>query len=96
VLQLYLSFRRGGLAVDGDVIVVRSGTVGVDYRLFLAEKVQDVTHIQSVLMRRHDVSTLRFHTASSTIKVPYMSSRFMRSVVDYCVFRAESTQRSWM
>jgi putative membrane protein len=96
IVGIYMSWRRGGLAVDGEVVVARSGTIGIDYRIFPAYKVQDVTHIQSVLMRRHNLSSLRFHTASSTIKVPCMNTDFMRSVVDYCAFRVESTQRSWM
>lgn len=96
VLLMYMRWKRGGLAVDGDVIVARSGVVGVDYRLFAADKAQDVTHIQSLLMRRHDLSSIRFHTASTAIKVPYMPTDFIRNVVDYCAFRVESTSRSWM
>jgi putative membrane protein len=96
VLLMYMSWKRGGLAIDGDVIVARSGTIGIDYRLFAADKGQDVTHIQSILMRRHDLSSIKFHTASTAIKVPYMPTDFIRSVVDYCAFRVESTSRSWM
>ncbi|HUF72966.1 MAG TPA: PH domain-containing protein [Gammaproteobacteria bacterium] len=96
VLLLYLSWKRGGLAIDHDVVVARSGTIGIDYRLFAADKIQDVTHIQSVLMRRHDLSSIKFHTASTAIKVPYMPTAFLQKVVDYCAFRVESTSRSWM
>lgn len=96
ILHEYMSFKRGGLAVDGGVIVARSGTIGIDYRLFAADKAQDVTHIQSILMKRHDVSSLKVHSASGTIKVPYMRTAFIKSVVDYCVFRVESSRCSWM
>lgn len=96
VLHLFLSWRRGGLAVDGDYIVVRSGTIGIEYRIFPADKAQDITHVQSVLMQRHNVSSLMFHTASTTITVPYMDTDFMKAVVDYCAYRVESTHRSWM
>ena len=93
---VYLSWKRGGLAIDGDVVVARSGAIGIDYRLFAAHKIQDVTHIQSLLMRRHGLSSIRFHTASTAIRVPHMPTAFIRKVVDYCVFRVESTSRSWM
>lgn len=96
LLFVYLTWKRGGLAIDGNVVVVRSGAIGIDYRLFAADKTQDVTHIQSVLMRRHALSSIRFHTASTAIKVPYMPTPFMRKVVDYCAFRVESTSMSWM
>jgi putative membrane protein len=96
LLYVYLSWKRGGLAIDGNVVVARSGVIGIDYRLFAADKMQDVMHIQSLLMRRHDLSSIRFHTASAAIKVPYMPTAFLRKVVDYCAFRVESTARSWM
>jgi putative membrane protein len=96
VLLIFLGWKAGGLAVDGDVVVARSGAIGIDYRLFAADKVQDITHVQSLLMRRHDLSSLRVNTASTAIGVPYLPTSLVRNVVDYCVFRAESSSRSWM
>ncbi len=96
LVLLYLRWKRVGLAVEGEVIVARSGAIGIDYRLFQADKVQDVTHIQSILMRRHGLSSIRFHTASTAVKLPYMPSEFLRRVVDYCAFRVETSPRSWM
>jgi putative membrane protein len=96
VLSIFLRWKAGGLAVDGDVVIARSGAIGIDYRLFAADKVQDATHVQSLLMRRHDLSSLRVNTASTSISVPYLPTRFVRQVVDYCAFRVESMARSWM
>jgi putative membrane protein len=96
VFRTWLRWKAGGLAVDGDVVIVRSGAIGIDYQLFPADKIQDVTHIQSLLMRRHGLSNLAVNTASTSIRVPYMPTAFVRNVVDYCVFRAESSARSWM
>ena len=96
VLAVFLRWKAGGLAVDGDVVIARSGAIGIDYRLFPAEKIQDVTHVQSLLMRRHDLSSFRANTASTAIRVPYLPTALVRRVVDYCAFRAESTARSWM
>jgi uncharacterized membrane protein YdbT with pleckstrin-like domain len=96
ILRTWLRWKAGGLAVDGDVVVVRSGAIGIDYQLFAADKIQDVTHIQSLLMRRRGLSSLGVHTASTSIGVPYMPTAFIRKVVDYCAFRAESSARSWM
>lgn len=92
----YLRWKAGGLAIDGNVVIARSGAIGIDYRLFAADKVQDVAHVQSLLMRRRDLSSLRVNTASTSIRVPYLPTAFVRKVVDYCAFRVESTARSWM
>jgi hypothetical protein len=37
-----------------------------------------------------------FNTASSTIRVRYLDTAFAKTVVDYCVYRAESAEKSWM
>lgn len=96
VVLLWLRFKAGGLAVDGDVVVVRSGAIGINYRIFSADKVQNVTHVQSLLMRRHDLSSVDVRTASTPMRVPYLPTPFVRRVIDYCVYRAESSARSWM
>lgn len=96
VFHRYMSWRRAGIVIRGDIVVARSGAIGIDYHLFPAYKAQDVSHIQSVLMKRHDLSSLMFHTASTTIRVPYLKTDFAKSVVDYCAFSVESTAKSWM
>lgn len=96
VALIYMTWRRKGLAVDGEHIVARGGTIGVDYTIFPAYKVQDVAHVQSLFMRRRHISTLTFHTASTTARVPYLDTDFARAVVDYCLYRVESEERSWM
>ena len=96
IVLTWLRFKAYGLAVDGDVVVMRSGAIGIDYRLFAADKIQNVTHVQSLLMRRHALSNLEVRTASTWMRAPYMPTAFIRKVVDYCAFRAESSARSWM
>jgi putative membrane protein len=96
VTLAYLRWKRGGLAIDDGIVVARSGAIGVDYHVFAAFKIQEVRHIQSLLMRRHDVSSLVFRTAASTTRVPYLPTAFAKRVVDYCAYAAESSEQSWM
>lgn len=96
VLAAFLRWKAGGLAVDGEVVIARSGLIGIDYRMFAAHKVQDVTHVQSLLMRRHNLSTLQVRTASTAIRVPHLPAAVVRKVVNYCAYHVESTARSWM
>lgn len=96
LLHVYMSWRRRGLAIDGDIVVVRSGTIGIEYHVFPAFRLQEVAHVQSLLMRRRDLSTVRFRTASSAVRVPYLSTDFARRVIDFCAYRVEASGRSWM
>jgi putative membrane protein len=96
VALVYMKWRRAGLAIDGDLVVARGGTIGIEYYVFQAAKLQEVSHVQSVLMRRRRLSSLVFNTASSTVKVRYLNTDFAKAVVDYCVYSAESAENSWM
>ena len=96
VAVIHLRWKRGGLAIHDGMIVARSGTVGIDYHVFPAFKLQQVSHVQTVFMRRGGVSHLLFRTASNTIRVPYLSTPFARRVVNYCAHAVESSGKSWM
>lgn len=96
VTLAYWRWKRGGLAIDDGIVVARSGTIGIDYHVFAAFKIQEVCHVQTPLMRRHDVSSVVFRTAASTTRVPYLPTAFAKRAVDYCAYAAESSERSWM
>lgn len=93
---VHLRWRRAGLAVHGESIVARSGVIGINYHIVPAFKVQQARHLQSRLMKRRGVSSIRLQTAASAVAVPYLNTTFARSVIDYCLYRVESTRRSWM
>ena len=93
---VYLRWKRAGIAVDGGLVAARSGTIGIRYQVFPAFKAQDISHAQSVLMRRRGLSTFLAHTASSTIRVPYLPTALVRRLVDYCACEVAVSQRSWM
>ena len=93
---IFMTWKRGGLAVVGDMIVARSGTIGINYRIFPTAKLQDIAHVQTPFMRRNDLSSLLLMTASSSTKVPYLPGSFARQVVNYSLYDVEARPRSWM
>lgn len=93
---IYMTWKRAGIAIDGGLVVARSGTIGIKYQVFPAFKAQDISHAQSVLMRRRGLSTFLAHTASSTIRVPYLPTALVRQLVDYCAYEVAVSERSWM
>lgn len=92
----YMSCKRWGLAVDDGLVVVRKGILGVDHILIPAFKVQEVGRTQTPLMKRKDLSSISIAVASSRVSVPFLPDQVVRSVINYCLYEAESTDRSWM
>lgn len=87
---MFMNWKRKGLAIDGDIVVVRSGIIGVNYAIFQTVKLQRITRVQSLLMRRRKLSTLVFSTASTAARMPYLDTRFANSVMDYCLYTVEA------
>jgi membrane protein YdbS with pleckstrin-like domain len=76
--------------------VVRKGIIGVDHILMPAFKIQEVGRVRTPLMKRHNLSTLSFSSASRNVTVPFLPDSMVREVIDYCLYETESTGRSWM
>jgi putative membrane protein len=93
---IYLSWTRWGLAIDNGLVVVRKGIIGVDHILMPAFKIQEVGRVRTPLMKRHNLSTLSFSSASRNVTVPFLPDSMVREVIDYCLYETESTGRSWM
>ena len=96
VFLIYMIWKRAGITLIDDIVIIRRGIIGVDYIIFPAYKIQAVDYVQSLLMKRHELSNLIFHTASRTARINYLPSQLVRKIIDFCVYRAESSSRSWM
>ncbi|MDA0791892.1 MAG: PH domain-containing protein [Proteobacteria bacterium] len=92
----WVSWSRWGIAVTDEFVVVRRGVVGVDHSIIPLYKLQRVAMTQSLLMRRRGLSTLRLWVASYNATVPWLPQQFVQRVVDFALYRVESTSRSWM
>lgn len=93
---LYRSWKCKGIAVDADAVVVRQGIFGIDYLVIPAYKLQRAKYIQSPLMKRHGLASLQLTVASRSIEVPFLDSALVRQVIDFTLYQAESSNRSWM
>jgi len=94
--MLYMSWKRKGLAIEKDLVIARSGIIGINYIIFPSSKLQEIKLVQTPLMKRKNLANLHLTTASRTSSIPYLDQSFARSVIDYCLYQVESTNKSWM
>jgi len=93
---LFLTWKRAGLTIQENIVIVRAGIIGIDFVLFPAYKLQDIAHTQSILMKKKNLSNVLFSTASRRVSVPYLPTSVVRNAIDHCLFCVESSARSWM
>jgi len=96
MVLLFMSWKRRGIAIDQDIAIVRKGIIGIDYIVIPAFRQQKVRFTQSFLMKRHDLANISLSVASRTARVPFLDRDSARDVIDLCLYRVESSSRSWM
>ncbi len=91
-----LRWWRWGVACDSHYMYVRSGRIGVDYQCFEMYKTQQVAVVQSVLMARAGVATLKVVLASGQVTVPFLPAATAYRLADRLLDCAERSRKSWM
>ena len=92
----YLRYRRYGYAIFDNQVVVRKGLFGVSYKVFKKFKIQQVSQIQTPMMKKNNVASLRFTLASGNITIPYIPQNTVRQEIDQCAYLAECVDKNWM
>ena len=95
-VSIYLSYRRRGVAVIADWVVVRSGLIGVSYRFVPAFKTQLVRLSSTPLMNRSRLCHLQLGLAAQSVRVPFLPRPLAEQIAQFCLFEVEARDRSWM
>ena len=94
-LLIYQNWRRAGYFCSAEGCVRRSGLLGYRSVTLLFRKVQRVTVTQSRYQRRKNLSSVRFYTASGSVRIPYIEHAMANSLRDYTLYVVESSDKAW-
>ncbi len=89
------TYRRLGVLVTADGLVLRSGLLGYRMSAHLHRKVQKVGIGQSPIQRRRELATLHIYLAAGVIRVPFVDVASAGRLRDYILYRVESSRRPW-
>ena len=92
----YLRYKRFGYYFSDDTVIVRSGLLGVRFRIFNTFKVQQVSSIQTPPMARNQLASIRFMLASGAVTVPYIDEQLVTAQLNHSVLLAEISNKNWM
>lgn len=93
---VFLRWKRWGYATDKQFVYVRKGLIGVDYYCFPIFKLQQVKFLQTLLMHRKQLASVKFILASGAIKVPFINETAAYGLIDTSLYHVESSNKSWM
>ncbi len=79
-----------------DVLFVNRSSYGAHLILLKWHKVQTVQLQQSMYQRKNALATLTLYTAAGTVVLPYISLKAAQQVVNFSLYKIESSATGWM
>ena len=92
----YFYFRTVRLGVADDFLVKHSGLWTKKKEYIEMYKLQSVSVSQPVWYKRRGLADINFHSAGGDISFPLVSKPEVSALMDYLIFRIESTSNPWM
>ena len=93
---VYIRWWRWGYYFDKSHIYIRKGLLGVNYCVFPIGKTQQVAFKQSVFMRRHKLSSVRYVLASGAYSIPFIPERLALKQASDALFQVAKYKPAWM
>lgn len=78
-----------------DVLFLKKGFLGEEWQLLLWYKMQSVQINRSMYQRRTGLATVIVHTAGGSITVPFISLAAANDLVNFSLYKTESTVKGW-
>ncbi len=96
VFFLLMRQKRYARISDNNLFVSKGSVSQSEYFLSL-HKIQAVQLKQSIFQRRRALCTLVLYTASgTTLRLPYLSEELGRQLQNYCLYKVQTSHKSWM
>jgi putative membrane protein len=96
VTLLYFEYRHHRLYASDNFVVKRSGIWDIEHEIIEPHKIQAITAKQYFWHKKADVGHLTVHTAAGVIHFKYGNYTHIKNLVNYWIFKVESSKKDWM
>jgi len=96
ILSSYLAYKKKKYAVNAFVLQTNGGVYGHGHSLMKLFKVQSVKIKRNLYQRRRGLSTVIVYTATGGLSIPYIAHEKALELMDYFLYRVETSKAKWM
>jgi len=89
-------FRRQSLQTDGRLIEYKSGWLSRDREILEIHKIQSARFSQSIFQKKRGVASLKLYTAGGVLTLRLMPEKLMVDLLDFILYKVETSEESWM
>ena len=91
-----LILRKSYFQISNDQIRVSSGAISHHYRQMEFHKVQNLEFRQTLFQKKRGVASLKIGNASGFIMIRFIEEKIARTLHDYLLYYAETSEKEWM
>jgi len=91
-----LKQRKSHFQMNNHQICVSSGAISHKFKQMEFHKVQHLQFSQSIFHKKRGVASLKIGNASGFIRLPFIDQNTAKSLYDYLLYYAETSNKSWM
>ncbi len=96
-LSVYYGFKKTYYSIDNNYLVIGGGKFIETHTSFLElHKIQAVTLQQTVFQKRKQLASVEIFSASDKLMIPHIKVETAKQIVDYLLFKVESSPKDWM
>jgi putative membrane protein len=96
VILLYFEYRHHRLYASDNFVIKRSGIWDIEHEIIEPHKIQAITAKQYFWHKKADVGHLIVHTAAGVIHFKYGNYTHIKNLVNYWIYKLESSKKDWM
>ncbi|GAA0306203.1 hypothetical protein GCM10009128_27050 [Psychrosphaera haliotis] len=93
---VYLKWRRYGLWFNDNFVAIRTGFVGQKITVLPLYKVQNVSQVQTPMLRRNNLANIVLQLPYGKESLPFVPKRKARAFLNLCAYQIERSEKSWL
>jgi len=95
-LMIYISYTKHRIIVSDDFIIKQSGIWDISQEIMEPHKIQSISTSQYPWHRKLDIGHVTLHTAAGDIRFLYGNYTEIKTLVNWWLYKVESTEKDWM
>lgn len=96
---IYLSIlrvRKSNIGFNSNLISIRKGSLDTKFKIIEIHKIQSVKLTRNIFQQYNGHADLMIETASGTVSVEYLELTEAIDVLNYLIYKVESTNKDWI
>ena len=95
-LESFTEYRKWRLYTNGNILKIRYGLFGINFKVIFWHKIQAITVTQTPYQTRKNLATVTCYQAGHQLKIPYISLSLARQIEQYALYKIETDTKGWM